>query len=120
MHLPDHQEIGHVASVSACQSYTVSTPSENFRRYRRHINPLPEPGDPVTKTSTTGEMTIPTTQKQPPQVVEQPPVQSPNISSPQQQPNQTTTQSGRVSHPPDRFIYGGKRTGTSYWSCDHG
>ena len=37
VYLPDRQETDHVVSQSASQSYTVSTPSLNFRWNRRHI-----------------------------------------------------------------------------------
>ena len=42
-YLPDCQETGHVVSQTACQSYTVSTPSGNFRQNHRNLNLLSEP-----------------------------------------------------------------------------
>ena len=47
--LPDRMETGHIVSQPACRSYVVSTPSGQFRRNRRHINPLPLT-DPVDDT----------------------------------------------------------------------
>lgn len=39
--LPDRQQPGNIVCQPACRSYIVSTPSGEFRRNRRHINPLP-------------------------------------------------------------------------------
>ena len=106
--LPDRQEIGQVISQPVHRSYVVSTPTSNFRRNRRHLNPLPTT-QPIASLEHSAQVSTSQNPQLPhpdtPQPVPQPPdkPQQPSIRNP---PNQIIIRSGRISLPPQRLSYG--------------
>ena len=111
--LPDRQEAGHVVSNPACRSYVVVTPSGEFRRNRRQINPLPTTETRVEPSSeTSGISDTSQAEKQPPAGEQPPPATTstqpePTTESPMA-PGVVVTRSGRTVQPPSRFGGGGQ------------
>ena len=112
VYLPDRQEEGRVTSQPACRSYVVATPSGEFRRNRRHINPLPttqetREGSPPMETSTSSGTPpgVEHPEDGPTSTVSAPPhqAQRPEMST---SPGSVVTRSGRVSRPPLRLRSG--------------
>ena len=99
--LPDRRETAHIVSQPACRSYVVPTPSEEFRRNRRHINQLRIPlTNPVDDTEP------PETQAPRDRETDDPP-KTPSLETSQEQsPSSspvTVTRSGRVVRPPSKL-----------------
>ena len=109
--LPDRQESGQVTSGPSHRSYIISTPSGEFRRNRRHINPLSE--NLHNAPNELSNTNVPEASAQPTPDQPQATTQQPSSASPaQQNPGQVVTRSGRVSHPPKRLVYGRKGRST--------